>query len=236
MWTDEVSEQFSNWDAVDDRERLKSMSVLRDLRISLKFGYAFGVVCLLCLLLSALTFSTFRGIPIKNRDVSGKSLPAIVRLAALNRGVRDIRREDQNLVLCRGVECIETHKSRRLKAIEHYKSDLKKVEKYITAPVQRDLLAKINSRSSQLQEIRNTSQALRDAGRVSEAGDLLMQNSTFVVFDATKNGILDLFQANVEIATKDAEEAISDSERAAWVNLGVSLFIVMLCGLVGVGA
>jgi methyl-accepting chemotaxis protein len=210
------------------------MSVIRNLPIARKFGYAFGAVCILCLLLSAFTFITFREIAEKNLDVSGRSLPAIVGLASLNRGVRDIRREDQNLVLCRTTQCSETHKARRLKAISLYQSDLKEVDQYITSPEQRELLQKITSSGSQLQEISDRSLALVEAGKVSEAGDLLMEDSTFAAFDATKLGILDLSQANVKIGTEDAEDATGNSKHATLVNLGVSLFIVLLCGLVGV--
>ena len=209
------------------------MSLIQDLPIARKFGFTFGIICTLCLLLSAFTFITFRSISSKNLNVSGRGLPAIVRLAALNRGMRDIRREDQNLVLCRTAQCTETHTSRRLKAVAVFQSDLKEVEQYITTPEQRAALQQVEADSVRLQAISDRSVALVAAGKVTEAGDLLMEDSTFAAFDATKGGILNLFNDNVKSGIEDAEGATGNSQRATWVNLAVSFGILLLCGFLG---
>ena len=47
------------------------MQWLRNLPISRKFTYAFGIVCGLCILLGVFTFMTFRGIAAQNKTLSG---------------------------------------------------------------------------------------------------------------------------------------------------------------------
>jgi methyl-accepting chemotaxis protein len=210
------------------------MSIFRDLRISRKFAYAFGTVCALCLLLGIFTFMTFRGIAAMNLDVSGKNLPSIVSLASLNMDLRDVRREDQNEVLCRTQQCTETHRATRLKALARYQNDQKNYEQYITTSEQRDLFQKFTSSGAQMQEISDRSQALVVAGKVNEAGDLLMEDSTFAVFDATKQAILDAFQANVKNGTENSEAASSASNRATGINIAGTGCIIVLCALIGV--
>ena len=57
------------------------MQWLRDLSVSRKLIVAFGIVCGLCLLLGAFTFSTFRGIAAKSADGEWKpsALPDLHR-------------------------------------------------------------------------------------------------------------------------------------------------------------
>jgi methyl-accepting chemotaxis protein len=210
------------------------MPSLRNFPIAHKFTYAFGLVCALCLVLGAFTFIAFHGIAARNLDVSANSLPSITRLAQLNIGMRDIRREDQNLLLCRTAECSDTHKARRLQAIQRYKNSLKEYEQGIHSPEQQAAFQKISSRSTQLQQISDQAQALLAAGKVSEAGDLLMSDSTFAVFDAAKLAIADDLQASIEAGTEDAQAATGASNRATWINAGITLMIVFLCALTGV--
>jgi methyl-accepting chemotaxis protein len=185
-------------------------------------------------MLGIFTFITFYNIRERNLDVSGRSLPAIVRLAALNIGMRDIRREDQNMVLCRTAQCTDLHRGRRQKDITLYQDDLKAYEQLISSPEERELFQKFSASGAQLQEISDRCQDLLAAGKVDEAGDLLMEDSTFAVFDATKLAILDDFQRNVKAGTEDAQAATSASNRATWVNAAITGCIVVLCALIGV--
>jgi len=213
---------------------LTAMFAIRDLPISQKFVYAFGLVCTLCLVLGAFTLMAFRDIAERNRIVSATNIPAIAVLDSLNRDFRDIRREDQNVTLRTTPEFVAKHMGRRKTAIEHFQSDLKEYENYIQTPEQRDLYRKIVSNGAQLQDISDRSQALLALGQVKEAGDLLTDDATFVVFDATKMAVLDSYKLNVESGTENALAATKASQRATWVNLSATLCIFLLCGLVGI--
>ncbi len=52
------------------------MQWLRNLPVSRKFLYAFGLVCGLCIVLGAYTFFVFRGITVNNAQVSESSSPS----------------------------------------------------------------------------------------------------------------------------------------------------------------
>ena len=70
------------------------MHWLRNLPVSRKFIAAFGIVCGLCILLSAYTFITYRDIAVKNLDVSDKAFPAVVALTDARLAANSVRRED----------------------------------------------------------------------------------------------------------------------------------------------
>src|ERR1035438_6474271 len=101
------------------------MQWLRDLPVSRKFIFAFGIVCGLCIVLGVYTFITFRGIATKSADVSGNSLPSLIALANISTATHNMRREDLDLLLCQTATCSAMHNVKRLKAITDYKAQLK---------------------------------------------------------------------------------------------------------------
>ena len=95
------------------------MQWLRNLPISSKFIYAFGIVCGLCIALGVFTFITFRGIATKSKDVSDNALPSLIALANISTATHDVRREDLDLLLCQTAACSSAHNEMRLKGINH---------------------------------------------------------------------------------------------------------------------
>jgi methyl-accepting chemotaxis protein len=148
-------------------------------------------------------------------------------------GIRDIRREDQNLLLCKTSFCTETHIARRQKAINRYQNDLKEYEQYIRSPEERDLYLKLSASGAQFQERSDQAQTLLAAGKIGEAADLLMADSMYVVFDATKQAIGDDFQNNVNAGMMNAQAATHASKRAIWIDTSICLGILLLCALIG---
>jgi len=81
------------------------MQWLRNLSISRKFTFAFGIVCCLCILMGSYTFVTFRGIASKSVDTSENSFPSVIVLGEVRAFANKIRREDLDLLLCATPEC-----------------------------------------------------------------------------------------------------------------------------------
>ena len=70
------------------------MHWLRNLPVSRKFLYAFGLVCGLCIMLGTYTFIQFHSIAAKNSEVSEKDFPSVIQLATVRETIGTLRRED----------------------------------------------------------------------------------------------------------------------------------------------
>ena len=115
------------------------MQWLRNLPVSRKFLFAFGIVCSLCIVLGAYTFITFRDIAVKNQDVSANSLPAVIALTDARLAANSVRREDLELLLCQTAECSANHNAQRQKALAGYQASVKIYEPTINYPGEREL-------------------------------------------------------------------------------------------------
>ena len=96
------------------------MQWLRDLPISRKFTFAFGIVCFLCVVLGAYTFVIFRGIAAKSADVSEVSFPTLVHLANIRGAMLQYRREDLNILLCPTPACVAVHLAKQQNALSTF--------------------------------------------------------------------------------------------------------------------
>src|ERR1019366_4295969 len=94
-------------------EEVTGMSAIRNLPVSRKFFYAFGIVCSLCVVLGAYSFITFRTIAGKSVDVSDNAFPAVVALADMRGVINSVRREDLELLLCQTAACSTGHRANR---------------------------------------------------------------------------------------------------------------------------
>jgi methyl-accepting chemotaxis protein len=117
------------------------MQWLRNLPVSCKFFYAFGIVCGVCILLGVYTFFTFRSIAQKNADVSGNHFPSLIQIGVVRDGVNVERRETLELLLCQTPACTTDHTAKRQNAIAEYQNALKAVEPLII-PEERALYLK----------------------------------------------------------------------------------------------
>jgi methyl-accepting chemotaxis protein len=209
------------------------MSVLRNLPISRKFSYAFGIVCGLCILLGAFTFTTFRAVAGKSLDVSQRSFPALVALANTRKAANNARREDLDRMLCQTPACTAEHTAKRLEAFADYQAGIKLYEPLIASQQERDLYQKFSTAFAQYQETSNRATELLAAGKAGDALDLqtsdAVKNSYHVAFAALDDD-LDL---NAKLGMEESTAATGTSNRALWVNTGATILIVLLCALIG---
>ncbi len=209
------------------------MQWVRDLSISRKFIYAFGIVCGLCILLGGYTFVTFRDIAVKNQDVSDNSLPAVLALSDVRGGVNSVRREDLELLLCQTPACAADHNAKRQKAINAYETALKVYEPTVSYPGERELYQKFSGAFQQYIEASNRGNALLAAGKMGDALDLIASDGILAHFSTSLETISDDLKLNAKYGTDDSKAVTQSSGRAAWINTGVVLLIVVLCALIG---
>jgi methyl-accepting chemotaxis protein len=209
------------------------MQWLRNLPISRKFFFAFGIVCGLCVVLGAYTFITFRSVAARNLDVSGNTFPSVIYLADVRGGFNTLRRAELGMLLCSTPECKSSSSAKRQKAIDSYQQAIKSYEPFIADPHERDVYQKFLASVAQYRDIGDRAVAALAAEKTGDALDLLMSDSAQAAFDAAAAGMTEDLQLNANQGMEEAQASTGASNRATWVSAGVTLLIVLLCAVIG---
>ena len=209
------------------------MSWLRNLPISRKFAFAFGVVCGLCILLGAYTFFTFKSIATKSADVSASSLPALLHIADIRDGVNTERREDLELMLCQTPVCLENHSAKRQKAIGQYQSALKAMDGMLV-PAEMDAYQQFVAAIKVYQDASDHGIGMLTAGKTGDALDILSSDAMAKALGQALSAANAGFELHTKKGIEDSGVATKASDRATWVSSGVTLLIVLLCAMTGV--
>jgi len=206
----------------------------RNITISRKLTLSFGVVCGLCLALGTYTCLTFRSIAQKSAAVSDEHLPSLILISDIRDNVDVERRESLDLMLCHTQACTQEHIAKRQNAIAQYQASLKKMEGFLI-PEEREQYQKFVAAMKVYQDASDRGIALLSAGKTGEALDLVSSNEVKSALDdalaATNSGI----QVHAQIATAGAVDATQASSHATGASAAVTLLLVGLCVLVGIG-
>ena len=209
------------------------MQWLRNLSISLKFLYAFGVVCGLCIVLGAYTFVTFRAIDAKSLDVSDKRLPSVVQLSEVRSGIQQTRRWDLALLLCQTATCSARANAQRQQALDQYRAGIKVYEPLIDSPEEREAYQKLTSTFDQYTQYSNHAKDLMAAGKVGDALDVVTADATLGLVTQSEIAVQAALDLNINTGMEESAAATRSSMRATWVDVGVSLLILLLCASIG---
>ncbi len=209
------------------------MSAARNLPIARKFAIAFGLVCILCVGLGVYNFLTFRGIAIKNTDVSESAFPSVDHLTDVRGALNVLRRYDLDLLLCSTPACSAHFRERRSKALADYQKAVAAYEPFISYPGERELYQKFSTSFAQYLEASNRADASLAANKPGDAMDASMAESTLAAFQAALDASNEDLSLNARIGAESARQATIDSTRATWISLAVTLVIVLLCGGIG---
>ncbi len=210
------------------------MQWLRNLSISRKFTFAFGIVCGLCIALGTYTLVAFRGIAARNQDLSEKSFPATVQLAKGRDAMNTFRREDFHLLLCMTPACRTDEDAKRDEAFAIYLSTVKAYKPIITSQEEREDFEKFSTAFSRYKEASDHANALMAAGKTGDAMDLLFADSVRGPLETALTAASEDFELNVNAGMNSANNASGSSIRATWVGAGVTFLIVLLSALTGV--
>jgi methyl-accepting chemotaxis protein len=210
------------------------MQWLRNLPVSRKFTYAFGLVCGLSFLLGTYAFTVFHGISAKCLDVSQNSFPSVVYLSDAREAMNAVRREDLDLMMCQTPDCIAQHSGNRQHALDTYQAKVKGYEPLVTNPGEREIYQKMQATWTQYTQVSDRGLDLVKAGKAGDALDLLGGDSTIALFSSALEAVNDDFKFNVKAGTEGAQAATTAATRAIWVSSGITLLIILLCALIGV--
>ena len=184
------------------------MSVYRNLPIARKFTLSFGLVCMLCVVLGAYSYFTFRSIVTSSVDVSENAFPSVVQLGKIQVAIDTTRQWDLALLLCPSDTCLTRGMQKRQQALGEYQTALRIYEPLISYPGERELYEKFTSAVNRYLEISERAKALRAGGKTGDALDLLIADSTLSVFTEA----MDAANADFELNTKAGDRALARSD------------------------
>ena len=209
------------------------MSAIRNLPVSRKFLFAFGIVCALCIVLGTYSYLTFRNIAVESFDVSDNAVPGALSLADIRGAANTMRRTDYALLLCSTPACRSQMIDKRQKSLAQYDAALKIYAPTVSYPGEREIYEKFSSGFAQYRENSDRIFALSAADKAGEALDLCMANSTIDQFTEVLDEITEDFNLNSKFAAEESTAVTHSAKRATWINSGVTVLIVLLCAITG---
>ena len=209
------------------------MSWARNLPLSRKYTYAFGVVCALCLGLGVYTFAIFHTIARDSTEVSGNHLPSLINIGEIRDGVNTERREDLELMLCQTQACTADHAARRKQAISQYQTALKAMDPLII-PEERAHFEQFVYAIKTYQDASDRGVALLTSGKAGDGLDVLSSETVTASLGTALAAAHDGFQVHTGMCMERSEAVTSAGNRATWVIGGMTLLLVSLCALIGI--
>ena len=184
-------------------------------------------------MLGTYSFITFRSIAAINAEVSESDLPSVIALATMRETIGTLRREDLHLLLCTTPACFADEGVKRTAAIDAFYVAEKAYELLIDNAAERDNLAKLMTAFGQYKEASDRVSALLAAGKTGDALDLILSENVRSYLETALTTSGKALEVNVKSGTDSSHAATAASNRATGINLGFTLLIVFLCGLIG---
>jgi methyl-accepting chemotaxis protein len=209
------------------------MPALRDLRISRKFGYAFGAVCLLTALLGLSALLGFFKVGNSVGVIANNSMPSIKVLGDIRYAVATIRRTDALLLLCDSDACTQRLVPKRKSYISAYDTAMEKYAPMISSPAERELYGAIRQNAATYIALSDQAKELTAAGKATDASHLLLLGDAVKAYNAA----VDAVEADVALNNQNgAEEGARTIQLVHTLLIAISsvmAVMVILCAVVG---
>jgi methyl-accepting chemotaxis protein len=209
------------------------LNSLKDVKLSQKFFYAFGTVCLLCLVLGIGDLVGILKVNSEVSDLAGNALPSIGVLGQVTYSIAAIRRTELLAANCQDAECLQTFRSRYDKFLEIYKTSEAKYETLASYPGEREYLQTIRSNMDTYLESSAKIMALINAGQKEEAEKLISDSALRKVYNAAADASVADMELNQKYGKADGERAIQSGH--ILVELSIVLVVVVLAVCLWIG-
>jgi methyl-accepting chemotaxis protein len=206
---------------------------LKNMPVSTKFVYAFGMVCGLCVALGVYTFLTFHSIAVSSHDVSSSALPAVVELSKMRGAIDTVRLEDLDILLCQNAACTAAHTAKRQDALAELEGAQKRYEPLIAYAGEREVYQRFTANWAKYVEKSNKGVALMAANNASDGLDTLTADATQALFHSALDDASKDLDLNIKFGTESADKVTRASQRSTWINVAITTFIVLMCALIG---
>jgi methyl-accepting chemotaxis protein len=209
------------------------VAIFRNLRISRKFNYSFGGVCLLCTLLGAASLTGFFKVRSAVDDIVASSMTSVRTLGDIRYSVATIRRTDALLLLCDTSACTARLAAKRKNYIASYNRAIAQYESMVAHPGERELYEAIQKNAAAYITLSEQSRQLGDAGKSEEASKLLLYGDAVKVYNAAADAVEADVELNNKMSVEQGARITQQVRTSISVIYGVMAIAVLLCAVIG---
>ncbi len=199
------------------------MAIYRNLRISRKFSYSFGAVCLLCTLLGTASLTGFFKVRSAVNEIQNNAMPSMKVLGDIRYSVATIRRTDALLLLCDTPACTGRLTVKRESYLASYGKSIAQYESLVSYQGERELYQAIRNNAAAYIALSDQSRQLAADGKPEEASKLLLYGEAVKFYNAAADAV----EADVALNSKRGADV-----SARTVQL-VRTLLIAICGVMG---
>jgi methyl-accepting chemotaxis protein len=207
---------------------------LQDLRISHKFAYAFGVVCLLCTALGTVSLVGLLRINAAVGDIIVNSaLPKMQVLADIRYAVSTIRRTDVLLLLCDKQECTDRYLVKRKKYFTDYQAGMDKYKPMVSLPGERDAYDSIRRNLEDYVAVSDKARDLAASGESAEAVKTILSAEAQKTYNSAADTVERDVALNNEVGLREGRDILRMDHTILITICVFMASVILLCALIG---
>jgi methyl-accepting chemotaxis protein len=210
------------------------LPTLLDLRISHKFAYAFGVVCLLCTSLGTVSLIGLLRINTAVSDIIlNSALPKMQTLGDIRYAVSTIRRTDVLLLVCDTQACTDRYLIKRKKYIADYGFEMNKYRPMVSLPGEQNSYDSIQRNLQDYVAVSDRARALAASGDPGQALNAILSPEAQKTYNSGADALEQVVVLNKEAGAREGRETIQMDHT---VLITICVFMgsaIVLCGLIG---
>jgi len=209
------------------------MGFLRDLRLSLKFTYSFGAVCVLTAAMGLAAVHGFMKLNAATDDIVNNAMPSVKVLAEMRFQLASIRRAEGYSVVCSDSACVQDFLSKRSKALDAYNAALAKYAPMVSYPGEREVFDTIRQDTASYIAFSNQAKDLIAGGKKEETAALLVRPDMQKAYLALQDAVDADLELNDKFGGQDGADSIKLGHTVLVASLVTVLVTVLLCAGIG---
>jgi len=211
------------------------MEIGRDLRISQKLAYAFGLVCLLTAILGAAAVAGFFHIKSTVQDIDGVSIPSIKAIYKIRTALSDVRRSEGFLLFCQGdATCAQYYSQKRQAGLDSYNQNIQAYAALVSYPGEKEIYQTMRQNAENYLALDAKEQSLVNAGQTDLARQLLVGPEMFRAYV----DMMTAADADVSLNSRASAEESAQAVHSIRILVVASIFLVIctvaLSAIIGV--
>jgi methyl-accepting chemotaxis protein len=210
------------------------MSGLRDLRISHKFAYAFGCICLICALLGTVALVGSLRVNSAVDQIVNNSVPSMKVLGDIRFSLATIRRTEALLLLCDTSECEQHYLTKRNHAVDSYHAAMEKYEPMVSYPGERELYDAIRQNASAYLVLSDQANEAYKEGKKQDAAKMLLVPEAHKSYDEVTNSVQSDIDLNNRFGDEAGAGALQLGHRVLVATCILMAITVILCAGIGI--
>ncbi|WP_420239712.1 methyl-accepting chemotaxis protein [Telmatobacter bradus] len=184
------------------------MNLWRDLHISQKLGYAFGIVCLLTAILGISSLLGFLNIKSVVETLDETTIPSMKSVYDIRIDLSDIRRAEGYLLFCQTSDCTDYYTQKRQSGLDSYNKTIDVYSSQVSTPEEKDIFNAVRQNASAYLELDRREDALFRAGKIDDAKAILIGPEMFNAYVAMMKAAQDALNLSRVASEEQSKNAV----------------------------